>query len=398
VPPELLRPERPSALPPDAAAPQALRPEPVLPESSPPAASPASRVPPATGGARRSTSTWGPQPRRDNAHGRGAATPDGLGDLIEVVGPLPGEPVLVSRRWIASLAAQSPASGVAGARSHGAVQHCHPVTGALLGPTGALLGPTGALLGPTRALLGPTGALLGPTGALLGPTDGGRDAYRPSAALGALVRLRDGRCRFPGCSVAARFCDLDHVRPWPAGPTTAPNLMCLCRRHHRIKQRPGWRVALAADVRAVWTDPTGRLRTSWPRDLLDVVVLPARRETLVVDAKSPAGPSPDAPLLAVDVGRSAPVRRQPWSVLEACLEVVAEHAAIGGPAASPVRDRTPSAAGRVRLVPPDPRRRLVLGGPGTADTRRPTHAVCPRSRGRLPMRTGKADDTGPPPF
>ncbi|HET7760904.1 MAG TPA: HNH endonuclease signature motif containing protein, partial [Phycicoccus sp.] len=89
----------------------------------------------------------------------------------------------------------------------------------------------------------------------------------------ALVKARDGRCRFPGCSVAARFCDLDHVRPWPAGRTEASNLLCLCRRHHRIKQAPGWRVRLHPDGRASWTDPTGRVTVTEPVDALDTLVL-----------------------------------------------------------------------------------------------------------------------------
>jgi len=73
--------------------------------------------------------------------------------------------------------------------------------------------------------------------------------------------------------VAARFCDLDHVRPWPIGRTAARNLLSLCRRHHRIKQRPGWRLRLAADGTATWTDPTGRVRTTAPLNALESLVL-----------------------------------------------------------------------------------------------------------------------------
>ncbi|NNM48027.1 HNH endonuclease signature motif containing protein, partial [Knoellia koreensis] len=65
-------------------------------------------------------------------------------------------------------------------------------------------------------------------------------SYAMPTRMQRLVRLRDGHCRFPGCTIAARFCDLDHVVPWPIGATDPANLICLCRRHHRIKQRRGW--------------------------------------------------------------------------------------------------------------------------------------------------------------
>ena len=61
------------------------------------------------------------------------------------------------------------------------------------------------------------------------------DGYVVPADMARLVRLRDGRCRFPNCSTNAMFTDQDHVIAWPVGITTATNLMCLCRRHHRIK-------------------------------------------------------------------------------------------------------------------------------------------------------------------
>lgn len=82
------------------------------------------------------------------------------------------------------------------------------------------------------------------------------------------VKARDGQCRFPGCAISARFCDVDHVVPWPVGATDPTNLVCLCRRHHRIKQGPRWRSRLDADGTLVWTDPTGRQSTTMPLDLL----------------------------------------------------------------------------------------------------------------------------------
>ncbi len=160
--------------------------------------------------------------------------------------------------------------GVAPARGASATLECDPVTGALVDPDHRL----------------------------------GTDSYRPGRALTALVRARDGRCRFPGCTVAARFCDLDHVTPWPAGPTTASNLACLCRRHHRVKQRPGWTVRIAADATMTWTDPTGATRTTHPLD--------HRPLTLPDTATDTPPPTPGTPSLAHPDG--------PHSTLEYTLE------------------------------------------------------------------------------
>lgn len=95
---------------------------------------------------------------------------------------------------------------------------------------------------------------------------GAQAGYRPGARLRAAVQGRDGRFRFPGCSVAVRFTDLDHVRPWPLGPTAFGNLVSLCRRHHRVKQLPRWSLVLLLGGLAVWTDPAGRRRVSAPVD------------------------------------------------------------------------------------------------------------------------------------
>src|SRR5699024_5895332 len=84
-------------------------------------------------------------------------------------------------------------------------------------------------------------------------TAGGRRRYRISAELARRVRLRDGTCRHPGCSAPAENCDVDHVRPLShsdpprGGPTSAANLMCLCRRHHRLKTFHGRRYRLSRD-------------------------------------------------------------------------------------------------------------------------------------------------------
>ncbi|HSV65963.1 MAG TPA: DUF222 domain-containing protein [Mycobacteriales bacterium] len=93
------------------------------------------------------------------------------------------------------------------------------------------------------------------TGALL---EYGRKTYRPPAALADFVRARDKTCRFPGCRKPAKQCDIDHLVPFPNGPTDAANLGTICRRHHRLKHTAGWTVVRDTDGTFRWRSPTGR--------------------------------------------------------------------------------------------------------------------------------------------
>ncbi|KAA0918681.1 HNH endonuclease signature motif containing protein [Dietzia sp. ANT_WB102] len=101
-------------------------------------------------------------------------------------------------------------------------------------------------------------------------TPHGAPRYRPSAALAHRIRLRDGTCRHPGCSVPAEACDIDHVRPFDhtnptaGGLTTEGNLMCLCRQHHRFKTFHGWRYHLNPDATLTVTTDTGHTITTNP--------------------------------------------------------------------------------------------------------------------------------------
>ncbi|WP_324276058.1 HNH endonuclease signature motif containing protein [Blastococcus brunescens] len=101
-------------------------------------------------------------------------------------------------------------------------------------------------------------------GACLGPPPE-TDGYTPGAELDRFVRLRDRRCRFPGCRARARTCDLDHRQEWPDGPTAHENLCCLCEHHHRLKhQAPGWRFDEADDGGLAITMPSGDMLVSHP--------------------------------------------------------------------------------------------------------------------------------------
>ena len=104
---------------------------------------------------------------------------------------------------------------------------------------------------------------------LLDPATGttvetGAAGYTPSAAVRRFVTHRDGCCRAPGCARAGRFCDLDHVIPWPLGPTDPTNLLTLCRRHHRMKHQTSWQVVMDAGGVCTWTDPFGQQFTTHP--------------------------------------------------------------------------------------------------------------------------------------
>jgi hypothetical protein len=88
--------------------------------------------------------------------------------------------------------------------------------------------------------------------------------YTPSAALATFVRCRDMTCRFPGCDEPAHRCDIDHTIAYPAGPTQASNLKCLCRTHHLLKTFYGWHDEQLPDGTVVWTSPQGQRYTTGP--------------------------------------------------------------------------------------------------------------------------------------
>lgn len=88
--------------------------------------------------------------------------------------------------------------------------------------------------------------------------------YVPSAALARFVRCRDLTCRFPGCDKPADHCDIDHTIAYPAGPTQASNLKCLCRKHHLLKTFWGWSDGQLQNGTVVWTAPTGQTYTTHP--------------------------------------------------------------------------------------------------------------------------------------
>ncbi|GIG28709.1 HNH endonuclease signature motif containing protein [Cellulomonas marina] len=96
-------------------------------------------------------------------------------------------------------------------------------------------------------------------------TDVDRATYAVTGARRRFLQVRDGTCRFPGCSRSTTACDVDHAVEWAAGGCSdRGNNAHLCRHHHRLKHRTRWRMTQAEDGTLTWTSPTGRTRTTHP--------------------------------------------------------------------------------------------------------------------------------------
>lgn len=100
---------------------------------------------------------------------------------------------------------------------------------------------------------------------LVDPRDGApleisRTSYRLPESLKRWLRMRDGKCTFPGCSNQSQDNESDHLTAWDRGGTTGiSNLGQLCPKHHRLKHRTGWSPGPAArNEPPGWISPTGR--------------------------------------------------------------------------------------------------------------------------------------------
>ena len=66
--------------------------------------------------------------------------------------------------------------------------------------------------------------------------------------------IRDGGCRFPGCT-STRFVDGHHIKHWAdGGETSLDNLVLLCRHHHRLVHEGGFDCEKLADGGLRFTD------------------------------------------------------------------------------------------------------------------------------------------------
>jgi hypothetical protein len=111
------------------------------------------------------------------------------------------------------------------------------------------------------------------TGAILSV---GRDRYTVPPDLRQWLRVRDGTCRFPGCTRSAVACEIDHTIDWDGtGKTEHCNLAHTCAGHHHLKHETDWRVTQNDTGVLTWTSPTGRTYTTAPgNDLPAPVPIP----------------------------------------------------------------------------------------------------------------------------
>ncbi len=86
--------------------------------------------------------------------------------------------------------------------------------------------------------------------------DAGRRKRTVPPALRRALEVRDRGCRYPGCGL--RFTDAHHIRHWAdGGETSLPNLVLLCRRHHRAVHEGGMRVCMDRNQKVVFLTPNG---------------------------------------------------------------------------------------------------------------------------------------------
>jgi len=73
------------------------------------------------------------------------------------------------------------------------------------------------------------------------PIDVGRARRTIPPALRRALAVRDGGCRFPGCTRPTGWTDAHHVVHWRhGGRTDLANLVLLCDHHHHVVHQPDW--------------------------------------------------------------------------------------------------------------------------------------------------------------
>ncbi|HEY1699833.1 MAG TPA: DUF222 domain-containing protein [Trebonia sp.] len=187
----------------------------------------------------------------------GPVDPAAARDLVRTASRHP------ATRWCVTIVSDETGEAVA----HGCATGQHPRAGSGLVSTS----PAGNSRGSASDRAAQVAALVSELGVTFEPIAHGRcdhrhaeDRYTPSRKLRHLVQARTATCTAPACGARAVHNDLDHTVAWPDGPTCECNFGPPCRRHHRVKQAPGWTLQQPEPGIMRWTTPSGRVYTTQP--------------------------------------------------------------------------------------------------------------------------------------
>jgi hypothetical protein len=95
------------------------------------------------------------------------------------------------------------------------------------------------------------------------PLSIGRKTRAIPPAMRRALRLRDGGCRFPGCT-HDKFVDGHHIHHWAdGGETSLDNLILLCRRHHHLVHEGGFACEKTNDGEILFQDQQQAPLPTW---------------------------------------------------------------------------------------------------------------------------------------
>jgi hypothetical protein len=94
------------------------------------------------------------------------------------------------------------------------------------------------------------------------------------------IGARDATCIIPGCTVAARWCEIHHVIPWwRGGPTNVENGVLLCWYHHHSIGTSGWQIRMVKGHPEVMAPPWMGGTGTWNRSRPHRATHPTRPRT-----------------------------------------------------------------------------------------------------------------------
>jgi len=95
------------------------------------------------------------------------------------------------------------------------------------------------------------------------PLSIGRKTRAIPPAMRRALRIRDGGCRFPGCT-NDKFVDGHHIQHWAdGGETSLDNLVLLCRHHHHLIHEGGFTCAKTNDGEILFQDQRQEPLPEW---------------------------------------------------------------------------------------------------------------------------------------